>query len=1308
VSEPSARPPLHPVSGFRLVALLALFAVACLYTIVSSERFARETKVLIVRTFESALGRRIAFDTISVSFLPPAVTLTQVRVEGDSRDPVPFFRAEEVTAGGAISFVGRTLSIGRLTAVHPFLHIAVYPDGSDNLPPGLKTGGRRGGVKVHVGRIVARGGEFAFNETRVPMDLEMRAFLAELARVGPENRFRGRLGCRLASIALPGAERFRFSVDARFDLDRGRLHVDSLAARGPFGDLRAIGEIPDLSKPQVSAYVTGHFDAAVLESIFRLNVPFHGDATVRANVQAGSGGFRVLGNARIPKLTGGGFTFEDVSTSIVASPRGVTASIEHAGFEGGTATGLLAIGPLSQKVQTFELLVEGRDLSVERFFGDIDLPHTGLAAAADADVALRWRGDDLEKGDGGGALRFKPLAASGAAVPVSGGGPFAIRAGFVDMQGVNLEMPRSRVGLSGGFALGQWQPRMRFTIDSDDFRMIDRVARNFSGAIQKKPAGSFGLEGSGRIEGSIEGRWALPHAEARISASNAAYGGARLGTIYSELTVDDGAFLFHPLRAFDGDARLALTGYARYQPRPGSPDFDLKAEAVRFPIETILKFLDLDYPVTGRVTGSLPIAGTGKAVTGAGDLLMENAVVYGQPIDRMTTRAVFTPGSMALQNVRGQIGEAVFGGEAEYSFAASRYRFRLAGDHMPVSRVPALAAVSPSLSGLLSFHAQGEGTVERPQVSVSVQLSGATFIGRPLADDRAPALEARIENGVLTLRGGVEGRWSIEAHGPVETGSEGVSFSVSVPDLAALAALFPSAPANLGGELEARGTVVLDPKDFSIRRAEATVTRLRLVSGARAGAELSASSPIRLRLAGGRLEVERAELAGPDGRVAVSGSVDTAGAGAFHLRTEAKMDPALLTGFVWPDAEAAGALTADLQITGTFALPQLQGTIGLANGRFRARPSPYLFENMSASVHLAGTTATLDFLHARVGGGDLDMTGDARLDGLAISEFRLVGDAQNVTVRTFEDMRVKTNAELTVVGTPAGSTVRGQVTLLSGTYTKDFAPSLASLFAPSRSGEFAAAHSTWQDRVALDLRITSSASLEVRNNLARLTGTVDLVARGTLENPVLLGQILVDEGGKITFQDVKYEVLSGSITFGNPLRTEPVVDVSAQAEVKGYEINVQAAGTLGDRPRLQFHFSSDPPLTEEQVASLLLTGSAPDTTGTRPGSTTSSLVGSIAGLAFRPVTSKVQQLFRLDRFQIDPVLQGSPGSSGGAVITIGKNITKDLSVTYSYSAETNSQSMVLVEYQIDANKVLQASKDENNVYSIDIKLRKRF
>jgi len=242
----------------------------------------------------------------------------------------------------------------------------------------------------------------------------------------------------------------------------------------------------------------------------------------------------------------------------------------------------------------------------------------------------------------------------------------------------------------------------------------------------------------------------------------------------------------------------------------------------------------------------------------------------------------------------------------------------------------------------------------------------------------------------------------------------------------------------------------------------------------------------------------------------------------------------------------------------------------------------------------------------------------------------------------------------------------------------------------------------------LDLHVVSSASLEVRNNLARLTASVDLLARGTLAEPVLLGQISIDEGGKITLQDVKYEIVSGTITFGNPARTEPVIDVSATAEVKGYAINAQAVGTLGGRSRVQFNLSSDPPLTNEQIASLLLTGSTPETGRSAEGTSASSVVGSIAGLAFRPVTSRVQQLFRLDRFQVDPVLQSAPGSSGGAVITIGKNLSKDLSVTYSYSAETNAQSIVLVEYQIDANKVIQASKDENNVYSIGIKFRKRF
>jgi translocation and assembly module TamB len=385
------------------------------------------------------------------------------------------------------------------------------------------------------------------------------------------------------------------------------------------------------------------------------------------------------------------------------------------------------------------------------------------------------------------------------------------------------------------------------------------------------------------------------------------------------------------------------------------------------------------------------------------------------------------------------------------------------------------------------------------------------------------------------------------------------------------------------------------------------------------------------------------------------------------------------------------------------------GRVELSGGRFKSSSSPYVLEAIAAQLVWSGSRASLESFRARVGGGDLYASGDAELDGYALKTFRLVAQAQDVTFRSFEDLNLQANADLTVVGTSGEATVRGELTLLSGTYTKDFAPTLSSLFGKGRDLAYAGARDTWENHVFLDVRVVSSASLEVRNNLARLTASVDLLARGTVADPVLIGQISIDEGGKITLQDVKYEILSGTITFGNTSRMEAVVDVTATAEVKGYSINAQAVGTLGGRSRLQFNLSSDPPLSDEQIASLLLTGSAPEPVSrTGESSTASSVVGSVAGLAIRPVTSRVQQLFRLDRFQVDPILQSVPGSSGGAVITIGKNLSKDLSVTYSYSAESNAQSIILVEYQIDANKVIQASKDENNVFSIGVKFRKRF
>lgn len=1302
MTGPESSPPLSRIAPVRLLGLLILFAAACGSAVLLSERFQRATRALIVRTASQALGRSVAFESLSVSFLPPGVTVKDVRVAGAPGETAPFFEAAELSVGGRVTLIGRTLTIGSLSLSKPRLRIVVFPDGTDNLPPGLARPSS-GGLKIRIGSAAFVGGTLLFNETRIPLDLRLHGFVSELVAFPGGTVFRGRLGCRVAGLGLGKTVRIPFDLDARFDVGGGRLHVDALRVSGAFGALRAIGQIPDLSAPLVTAWIDGTFDAGRVEDLFGLKLPFKGSGTVGAALRAGKNQpLAITGRVSLPRLTAANFTFTDVTALVTAGSDGLSAHIERAGFDGGDLDGTLAISRFDRAPQDFTLAIDARRLSLERFFGDIGLPGTGLGGAADVSLGLGWRGGDIEKGDGGARLTVVP---SSGGIPVSGGGPIAIRRGFIDLERVELRFPETTAVLDGGFALGEWNPRMRFAIASTDFRSLDAVATGFSRAIQGRRVPLIGLAGSGRIEGTLAGTWAVPSASARISAENAEYAGLRLGTVFADVTVGDRAFDFRPLRAFDGDARLSLSGLVRYAPKRGSPDFDVTAETVRFPVERILKFFALDFPVTGKVSGTLPVSGTAAAITGSGDMQLEQATVYGQPVDRITGRLDLSPGAVAMRALRGQIGDAFFGGEGSYEFASRRFSFQLSGDNLPFSRIAAIGA-SEDFAGTVSFHASGSGTIDHPSLTALLQTREARLWGQPVPDDLAPSATVSLASGTLDLKAGVPGKWTIEAKGPLEGAGRILSVGASVPDVAALAVVFPSLPSGLAGEVAGTGRVSLADGEWAVREARFTLSKLRLSHGE---AALSESAPISIDYAGGKISIAGAKLGGPGTEIEASVSVDTKRGGALAGTISGNADAGNLETLAGSEASLTGPLRARLALSGTLSRPMATGRVELSGGRFKSSSSPYVLEAIAAQLVWSGSRASLESFRARVGGGDLYASGDAELDGYALKTFRLVAQAQDVTFRSFEDLNLQANADLTVVGTSGEATVRGELTLLSGTYTKDFAPTLSSLFGKGRDLAYAGARDTWENHVFLDVRVVSSASLEVRNNLARLTASVDLLARGTVADPVLIGQISIDEGGKITLQDVKYEILSGTITFGNTSRMEAVVDVTATAEVKGYSINAQAVGTLGGRSRLQFNLSSDPPLSDEQIASLLLTGSAPEPVSrTGESSTASSVVGSVAGLAIRPVTSRVQQLFRLDRFQVDPILQSVPGSSGGAVITIGKNLSKDLSVTYSYSAESNAQSIILVEYQIDANKVIQASKDENNVFSIGVKFRKRF
>ena len=92
------------------------------------------------------------------------------------------------------------------------------------------------------------------------------------------------------------------------------------------------------------------------------------------------------------------------------------------------------------------------------------------------------------------------------------------------------------------------------------------------------------------------------------------------------------------------------------------------------------------------------------------------------------------------------------------------------------------------------------------------------------------------------------------------------------------------------------------------------------------------------------------------------------------------------------------------------------------------------------------------------------------------------------------------------------------------------------------------------------MRIQSSPQLNFQNAYAKLAGDVDLRLRGTIASPSLLGRISITEGSA-TIAGTRYELQRGEITFTNPVRIEPMIDLNATARVEDYDITLGLHGT---------------------------------------------------------------------------------------------------------------------------------------------------
>ena len=1303
----------HRLSASRLYGILLLFLILSGYAIWKSERFQNLIQGVSQARLSEALGTPVSFETVELRFFPPSVHLANVRIGNPPALGIPgdrpLLEATEVTVGGGVSLVGQELRLGRIRAVNPHVRLVQTADGRFNLPPGLSGPSRSGGLKVSVGSVLVQQGILEFEGRKAAIDGRFDDFAAEL--IARRDRYEGTLAVRRATLRLPDAEPLVAGLSARFRLDVNRgVVLDELRLSGAFGHLRASGHVENLNSPRILLTTTAQVEMGEIERLFRSPLGFIGTTTINADIEVlPQGGFRVAGRLRAARVRREQFEFEDVAATVAARPEALVAQLEQIGYAGGKATGVLRIGNVTGKPQPMTLAIDGRGISLERFFGDLGLRGTGLSGAANLQLGLRWGESGLEKADGGGALEIQPgpavsLVRGRFGIPVGGGGPLSVVKGRLGFEGVTLRLAQSTFALSGGLKIGQWQPDFDLDLSSRDLAEVDRVFQNFVAATGGKPE-ALGLGGSGEIQGHIGGTWSEPVAAVQITAEEARYAGVLFGSVRGRVEMREGGFFFRPLHVYDGDANVSLDGMARYRFKPGQDRFDLQVAAQHYPLARLLQYLDLHFPVEGRVTGTFPVSGTPERLSGGGAVELADAVVWGEKVPLLKGAVHFTPGVFALEDVTAELGGGMIRGSGSIATSSKTFQAKAAGDGIPVESIAAARELSEDVAGKLSFQISGEGSLDHPDLKLSAFLSQARFFHHPVPAGLEPRAEAAVSKGVLDATVEVPQHWSVKARGDLFGASPKLDVELDAGDLAALLLLTPvTLRSGMGGSVAAQGHLDLPAHSGELPSGSFRITRARLDLPDRPGV-IASSGVIPVTLENGRLTVAQFSEVGEGTELKIAGSLDVGkGTGDMSVTVRGSVDGSALA-LLSPDISLQGKLVVDARASGTFRQPSLAGSVRLENGKYRLTSLGQIVDDINATVTFRQARGDLE-ARAKFGGGDFYAGGSFSLAGFTLGDFRVSVQGRRVRLPQFQDFRLIANLDLVATGGASGNTIRGDVSLLKGIYSKDFELTLSDLLARGRP-EGIGLVEPWKQRTSLEVRVVSADSLEIRNNVARLTGTVDLIVRGTVAEPTLIGQIVLDEGGRVTFRDVRYDIESGIVTFANARGFAPILDIQARAEVKGYDLVVTLAGTW---PRIQTSFSSDPPLPDESILALLLTGTAP-TTGAQPTETTATSVVNVgaslaAGAVTGSLTRPTQKIFRLERFEIDPVFSG--GQLTDVRSTIGKQITPDILFIYSQTFETSKLPIVQIEWTVSEKVVLRAQRDQNGIYLVDIRRRQRF
>ena len=1297
------------------------------------------------------LDRTVRVGGLSLRVFDGRFIVSDFRIGGLTPEAPPFFQAREIVVNVPLwSLLRRELNIVSVEMADWRMRVDLYPGGRHNFPR-FRRGQQPGGkspIKVSVAYVRSRRGEFVFQDHGTPWGTIVRNLdITVLKLVG----YRGFQTSSGGTVAIQSYTPMTADLRSWFRIDGGKILLDRIELDSDGARSRMTGVVDIAGWPEQRYEIDSVIQLATHRGIWwaPYNFTLSGEAAFKGYFHFFKGGRELAGRFYSEEAGLDWYRFPQLQGHVRWTPRAVEVTNARSKLYGGDAQFTYTMSFPGRGVPTAMMFdAKYSDVDLRAFSDAMEMKGLRLAGKAAGHNLLEWRSGHWDERHGHGTVTVVPppgVTLQGREVAPVGrptsyahvyGDPFpplgAVAIGgmlnyqfgpeWVDIAPSRIATETTFVEFQGRTAYGE-RSVIPFHVTSSEWQESDRLLAGIITAFGS-PTRAVEMSGAGTFDGVLLNAFKAPRVEGRFAATRMRAWDVDWGSGQSHVVVENGYVDVTDAVARKGTGTLRANGRFSlgYPRKDQGEEINAVVRIDTWSLKDLRHAFVLDeYPYDGSLSGEFHLYDRYLEPRGFGRVTVAPAIAYGETITSASASLRFVGPGVWLDSIdirKGATGVVRGAAHVEWS---GFYSFNVDARQIPVEAVDILAYPQAPLTGTLDFTSSGSGAFLEPTFDVDFRMRDLFVRDEGIGDVRG-RLELRNDDmnfsfdaastrlalsgaGRVTLLGQYPGDVTLR----VTEASVDPYARVFAPGLSPFASAVASGTMRISGTLGSLENIVarmyvdnLDLKLFDYR--------------------LRNDGPIEAALEQGIMRIGRFKLTGEDTRLSLNGNFDVVQR-ILGLRAEGAANLGILQAFL-KDIRGAGRAEVTADVTGAADKPQLSGSAVITGGRLRHMWLPRAIDAINGRVTFTGGSIRFDDVTGTIGGGDVRFGGRVGLTGLWPSQLDLTFNGEDMEIRYPAGFRSVIDADLSLRGGLESPTLGGSVLVKRGELRRsvDIGAGLAELVGS------AAAASPAAPRIApaasfplrFDVRLTAPSTLEIDNRLARLTASADLRLRGTLDNPVLEGRAEVDRG-EVWFEGRRIIVSRGTVDFPNPAKIEPYFDVEAETRVRApgqtYQVTLRATGTMA---KFDWELSSDPPLPEVDVLSLLLgeTRTAEDAelrALRAPDAAEQSLVASTsARLLAGPVAGNVQkafeQTFGLDTVQITPFLtdpnQQTARFSPGARVTVGKRISDRIYLTYSRSLSSAARDQViLLEYDQSDRLSWVLTQNEDRTYALDVRVR---